>query len=165
MSTWISKRFQINDGSYGILTINAGGYGGGEFDLTTFSYIDCGGNHQHNNFSLKLAGAIKMASVLYLFATTKKSIDHLILEQEYKTRGKLHLRMFKLNRLDLSISDFPINKGQLSLTRKQAKKLAGYLFYWAGERMIGMRRIKQSARTISVRDINDEMARKKGKLC
>ena len=89
MSNWINKGLQINPGSYGILRLNAwaDGCGSNEFELTIYSYIDCGGKHQHNNFSLTANGCIKVAEVLYHFGMSrnKHKEEYLLeLEQEYK---------------------------------------------------------------------------------
>lgn len=153
--TWIDKTLQINSGSYGILCISTSDMRTKGFDLQTFSYTDCGGKHQHNNFTLTLAKAHKVASTLYRFGTTKQKIEPMILEQEHSTRGRLLLRMFTANKLDLSIDSYMVNSGQLSLSRKQAKKLAGYIYFWIGESLIGTRRIKKKATSWLERDLND----------
>jgi hypothetical protein len=104
---------------------------------------------------LTLPKAYKVATELYKFATTKQKIEFLTLKQEHSVRGELYLRMFKPSHLDLSIDSYPVNEGQLSLTKKQAKKLAGYLFFWIGESLIGTKRVKKPATSYLVRDLND----------
>ncbi len=127
-----------------------------DFELTIYSYSDWGGKHQHNNFALTVDKAIKVAEKLYQFATNgkKRKQSHLLtLEQEYKSRGKLFIKAS--NELVLSIGSYESSDGTLTLTKKQAKKVAGYLFFWAGEKLIGTRKVKVPAKTSFVLDIND----------
>ena len=151
--TWINKKLRINPGE--ILEIDTSEMSTRGFDLRTI--VSRHGRNDHLCFTLTLPKAYKVAVELYKFATTKQEIEFLRLKQEHSGRGELFLRMFKPSRLDLSIDSFPVNEGQLSLSKKQAKKLAGYMFFWIGESLIGTKRIKKKATSYFVRDINDIM--------
>lgn len=164
--TWINKGLQINPGSYGVLRINAnsepGCMHGIDFMMTIYSYIDCGGKHDHNNFSFGTPSkAIKAAEILYHFATTRKRLNQecfFELDQQYKQRGKFYLIIDKNNKLTISIGTYAGSSysGNLTVTKKQAKKIAGYLFFWAGEVLIGKRKVKHPASVSYVFDARDE---------
>ena len=158
--TWINKTLQINSESYGRLYIHGtSGTKTDDLTLTTFSFVDCGGKYQWNNFSLTTVTAFILARNLYEFATHKKKLKiQLVLEQQYKTRGRLFVNVASNSTVQLSIDRYICGpKGQLSLTKKQAKKLAGYLFFWLGEILIGQRKVKIPAKTKQVFDINDKI--------
>ena len=170
---WINKSLQINEGSYGILSINAHvncndkepllkwlrGYN--HFDLTTFSYINAGGEHEHHNFTLTTKNGIKFANVLYEYATKKKSYKEdeelLCLEQKYKIRGKLFLSFnSESGLLDLNLADvWYYGGGLVSLNKKQAKQLSGYIYFWMGQYLIGQKTIK-IRQNIKVLDIQKD---------
>lgn len=161
MGIYINKSLQINPCSYGRLNIVANSVMEGGFIFTTYSYTDAGGKHQHNNFHIDTANqAIEIATALYLFTTNRKKPKEekllLMLKQKHESRGELFLSIRKDNQLMLSIGRYISSDGQLALTKKQAKKIAGYLFFWAGESFIGKRKIKAPAKTSYILDIDDE---------
>ncbi|GAG92028.1 unnamed protein product, partial [marine sediment metagenome] len=81
------------------------------------------------------------------------------LEQEFKQRGNFFLVIDAGCKLIMSIGTYSESSysGNLTLTKKQAKKLAGYLFFWAGEMLVGKRKIKIPAETSYIFDINDKV--------
>ena len=151
--TWISKTLQINPGSYGVLKIHVDSVMERAFRLTTYSYTDCGGNHDHNNFSFpSVDKIIEAAKFLYDFSIARviKERKTLYVQQEHKIRGELCLSVELNGRLELLIDG-----GKLVLTKKQAKKLSGYLFFSAGEILIGTRKIVVPKEIKNIFDIND----------
>ena len=111
-----------------------------------------------NNFSFTANNAIKIADILYSFAVSRKKpkAEYLLtLQQEYKIRGKLFLSVDNQGRLVLSVGRWYGGNGSVAMTKQQAKKLAGYLFLWAGEKLISKRKVRVPAITKSILDIND----------
>ncbi len=149
---WIHKRLQVNPGSYGILGLDAGNVmEGPHFKLLIYGYIDCGGKHEHNWFYLTVHNALRVAGNLVAFADKYKVIQEqnlLTLKREYESRGTLYIRVESSNALRIGIGTYEGTCASVTLTRKQARKVAGYLFFWAGTEMLGKR-------SVQVLDIND----------
>lgn len=161
---WIHKRLQINPGSYGILGLDAGNVMEGTgFKLLIYGYVDCGGKHEHNCFTLLLANALKVANTLVEFAGSRQEVREerrrMILEQEHKGRGTLYLNVMSSNALRIGIGTYEGTCASVTLTSKWARKVAGYLFFWAGAEMLGKRSVKVPARRAKVLDINDIVVR------
>ncbi len=154
MMNWISKKLQINPGSYGVLTLSGSSCMRESFTMCMYSYTDCGGRHEHNNFDLTPDKAIKVASFLYKYSMSRKTKkrEAVYVNQKYAARGDMKLSLEMDDKLHMEI-----DSGLLKLSRKQAKRVAGYLFFWAGEAFIGTISAKIPARTEKWFDINDIM--------
>ena len=150
---WINKRLQINEGSYGILMINAhvndAHYSTG-FELTTYSYTEGGGKHSHNKFTLTPKDSIKFANALYEYRTPKN--DTIVLKQKHEIRGELFLKR-ENGKMILTIGNYA--GGVVCLDKGQAKKLAGYVYYWFGQHLIGLKKVKIPANVKNKLDVND----------
>lgn len=157
---WIHKRLQINPGSYGILGLDAGNVMEGTgFKLLIYGYVDCGGKHEHNCFTLQVHNAMKVANILLEYVNSRnKTIKEgrlLTVEQEYTVRGTLYISIEESKALRIGIGTYQGNCASVTLNRSQARKVAGYLFFWAGAEMLGKRKVKVAARKGEVLDIND----------
>ena len=158
---WIHKRLQVNPGSYGILGLDAGnGMEGGEFTFTVYGYIDAGGKNEHNNFTLDVDNAIEVANTLleYVNSRDKTLLEErglLTVEQEYILRGTLYISIGENKALRMGIGTYQATCAAVTLNKKQARKVAGYLFFWAGAEMLGKRKVVVPERKARVLDIND----------
>jgi len=157
--TWIHKKLQINKGTYGVLDILGDDL---EFTFTFYSYVNCGGNHMHHNFTFKsVMDAIKVADILYSYGTSRKRLPPeeeivLTLKQKYDVRGELVISRSITEGLTFRSAEYGVG-GKLHINREQARKIAGYIFFWVRERLIGTRKEKRPAETVQVFDINDDL--------
>lgn len=153
---WINKRLQINEGSYGVLSIDAkvnNEHWSTEFTLTTYEYVDTGGKHGHCNFTLTPKSAIPFAEILYEFRELENIVEF---EQEHKIRGKLFLE--KHNKyIRLNIGTYSSCGGFVCLNKKQSIRLAGYVYYWIGQYLIGLKKTKIPAHIEKKLDVNDKL--------
>ncbi len=158
---WIHKRLQVNPGSYGILGLDAGNVMEGTgFRFLIYGYIDCGGKHEHNWFYVGVHKALQVAGNLVVFADNHRiSRELLTLTQEHEGRGKLFVQVLTPSILRMGIGTYEGTCASVEMNRKQARKVAGYLFFWAGAEMLGKRKVKVPARKAKVLDINDTVVR------
>ena len=100
--------------------------------------------------------AIRFANALLEF---KKDTD-LSFKQEYSSRGGLFLIKEK-DEMTLSIGTYcnSLYSGNVYLTKVQAKKLAGYVYFWDGQYLIGEVTVKHHYKK-KVLDINDVLLKK-----
>ena len=156
---WINKKLQINNGSYGVLSINAyvnDQHYPPEFNMTIYSYTQCGGNHEHNNFTLKTKDAFRFAQALYSFKTPKEGMK--AFKQEYSGRGEMHIEKENTKML-LNIGGGFASScvgGTVKLSKSQSKKLAGYIMFWLGQYLIGQKKVIKPKRIEKVLDIQDK---------
>jgi hypothetical protein len=127
-------------------------YAVNEFDMSIYSYTDCGGRHDHNTFSLKVNKAVEIAMFLYKYSMMRvvKERETFYAKQEYDIRGELKLSIELNGSLIMEI-----DSGCLTLDKAQAKKVAGYLFYWAGEKLIGKVELDVPATKQEILDLSD----------
>lgn len=158
--TWLDKTLQINDGSYGILCLSAHSnhkHYTTEFNFKTFSFTDCGGKHEHHNFTLTIRKALRVANALMTF----KQNTQMSVTQEYTSRGQLHL-VCDGKKMSLSIGTFSESSysGCVYMTKVQARKVAGYIFYWLGEHLVGQIEVTIPRQKKKILDTNDVMREK-----
>jgi len=148
------KSLQINKGSYGVLRINShvnDSHYTTEFDLTTYKHTQCGGHHEHCKFTLTPKDAVEFANVLFAFRVPKEGFK---LEQEHENKDELWLAK-ENSKIVLTIGSYL--GGTVLLNRKQAKRLAGYVYYWIGQHFIGLKTIKIPKCIKKKLDINDKV--------
>lgn len=155
---YINKKLQISKGSYGTLSI-CGNDRYIEFNI--LSYVNCGGRHQHNIFEFKTdKDAVKTSELLYAYGTSRKRppkepVVLVELEQQYTCRGEFRLTLDPDGGIFMQTGS-EYSGGRLTLSKAQARKVAGYLMYWVGSRLIGTRTVRHPARTEQVFDITDK---------